>query len=168
MDNENVYAPPASNLEKPTVESPLASRWARLGGALIDGVLAILITFPLMYLTGYWEKAMAQEVGFADNLLMGVLGLVIFLLLHGYLLVNYGQTIGKKVIGTRIVSVDSNEILPLSKIFFLRYLPISVAAQIPGIGQLLVIVDDLFIFRGDKRCVHDLIAGTKVVKANTD
>jgi len=24
-------------------------------------------------------------------------------------------------------------------------------------------VDDLLIFRGDRRCLHDLIAGTKVI-----
>jgi hypothetical protein len=34
---------------------------------------------------------------------------------------------------------------------------------VPGIGALAVTVDDLFIFRTDRRCLHDLIAGTKVV-----
>ena len=30
-------------------------------------------------------------------------------------------------------------------------------------GQTLGLIDVLFIFRSDRRCVHDLIAGTKVV-----
>jgi uncharacterized RDD family membrane protein YckC len=31
---------------------------------------------------------------------------------------------------------------------------------------LLTVIDVLFVFRDDKRCVHDLIAGTKVIDLN--
>jgi hypothetical protein len=31
------------------------------------------------------------------------------------------------------------------------------------VGTFLVLVDVLFIFRKDRRCVHDHIAGTRVV-----
>lgn len=166
MDENNVYAPPASNLERPSQDDELASRWARLWGALIDAVIAMVITFPAMYFTGYWEKAMAQTIGLVETLALGLFGLVMFAILHGYLLAKHGQTIGKKLVGTRIVSTTSNEILPFWKVFFVRYLPISIAANIPMAGQFLVIIDDLFIFRKNKRCVHDLLAGTKVVKVS--
>ena len=95
-----------------------------------------------------------------------VLGLLVYSLLQGYLLQKSGQTIGKRVAGTRIVSVDDNRILPFWQILVVRQLPISVVSQIPVIGPILSFVEVLFVFRQDKRCVHDLIAGTKVVKAS--
>lgn len=166
MDKDNVYSPPESDLEITTDDLPLASRWARLWGALIDGAISTVVILPVMFLTGYWDKAVAQTVTLTETAMLGLFGLLVFAVLHGYLLVKNGQTIGKKLVGTKIVSSTSNQILPFWKVFFVRYLPISVVANIPMIGQFLVIVDDLFIFRKDKRCVHDFIAGTKVVKAN--
>ena len=166
MEDRNVYAPPESELEVPLDGPPLASRWARLGGAIIDGLIGMAIAFPVMFMTGFWDRAMAQTVSVLETVLLGVFGFVMFAVLHGYFLAKHGQTIGKKLVGTRIVSSDSDRILPLWKVLFVRYLPISVVANIPPIGGLLVIIDDLFIFRKDKRCVHDLIAGSKVIKAS--
>ena len=60
---------------------------------------------------------------------------------------------------------ETNEIIPLWKTFFVRYLPLAVSANIPWVGQFIVLVDSLFVFRKDKRCIHDLIANTKVIKA---
>ena len=40
-----------------------------------------------------------------------------------------------------------------------------VVSMIPLVGVLLVWVDILMIFRRDRRCAHDLVAGTRVVKA---
>jgi len=34
---------------------------------------------------------------------------------------------------------------------------------IPAIGGIIQIVNILFIFRDDRKCIHDLIAGTVVV-----
>jgi len=38
-------------------------------------------------------------------------------------------------------------------------------SAIPVVGSFFVLIDTLLVFRADRRCVHDLIAGTKVVKA---
>lgn len=169
MNDENIYAPPLAELEVPgeiSGEHILASRWARLWGSLIDGIIAMVFIFPTMFLTGYWEKAMAGNVPFFDTILLAAFGNLMFVVLHGYLLAKHGQTIGKRLVGTRIVSVSSNKILPFWKVFLVRYLPVSVAANIPLISQFLVIIDALFIFRKSKRCAHDLIAGTKVIKVS--
>jgi uncharacterized RDD family membrane protein YckC len=38
-----------------------------------------------------------------------------------------------------------------------------VLAQVPGIN-LVMLVDPLLIFRSDRRCLHDLLAGTQVIQ----
>ena len=165
MDEVNIYSPPAADLDLPQ-GNHLASRWARLGGSLVDGVISVIILGPVMFYTGFWERAMSDNLSISDTILYGLLGLAIYLVLNGYLLSKHGQTIGKLLLGTRIVSVDTNEILPLWKAFCLRYLPLAVSANLPIVGPFIVMIDSLFVFRKNKRCLHDLIAGTKVVRAD--
>jgi len=84
------------------------------------------------------------------------------LILQGYLLFNYGQTIGKHYMGTRIENLDGTK-ADLKKILLLRILPMSLCSIIPAVGQFITgIVNPLFIFGKEKRCLHDYIAKTKV------
>lgn len=164
MNESNIYSPPVSALETPGADV-LASRWARLGGAIVDTIAIMIVSGPVMYFTGFWERAMSGNVPIMDTIIYGLFGMVVYLALNGYWLSKHGQTIGKKVVGIRIVSVETNEIVPLKKIFLARYLPLAICANIPLAGQFIAIIDSLFVFRKDKRCIHDLIAGTKVIKA---
>jgi len=167
MENQNVYSTPKAELiDSNRNDIILASRWARLGGALIDTIILLLVVGPILFLTGFWETAMTGEIPFSDTVIYGLLGMVVYWVLHGYLLLNYGQTIGKRALGIKIVSVENNEILPLSKIFLLRYLPIAIISNLPATGQILATLDILFIFGKNKRCIHDLIAGSRVIKDN--
>jgi len=174
MENENIYSPPKSKLDGTATQNnnkkieyidiSLASRWARLGAALIDVIVMVAPYAVIIYGTDYWERAMRQQVSLQEQALSVILGFAIYLVMNGYLLHRRGQTIGKWALGIKIVSIENNEILPLSKVFFVRYVPQVLVAMIPFIGSILTIVNDLFIFRKDKRCVHDHIAGTKVIK----
>ena len=49
--------------------------------------------------------------------------------------------------------------------FFIRYFVFGVAGQLPVIGQIVSLINVLFVYRKDKRCVHDHLAGTIVIKA---
>jgi uncharacterized RDD family membrane protein YckC len=143
----------------------LASRWQRLWGALLDGFIAMAIVLPVMWISGIWQQLMrGGQLSVEQRIGLFIFGVILFFVLQGYLLAKHGQTIGKRIVGTRIVSAEDGQIFPLSRIFWLRNLPASLVGQIPTVGQLLVVIDVLFIFRKDKRCIHDLIAGTKVVK----
>ena len=68
-----------------------------------------------------------------------------------------------KMLGIRIVDLN-NRILPLGSLIFKRYFPVTFVALIPLVGQYLILIDSLFVLRKDKRCIHDFIAGTRVVK----
>lgn len=91
---------------------------------------------------------------------------VTFLLLwcvQSYFLLGNGQTIGKKALGIRIVSAETESQPHWLSLLLLRE-PLSlVISLIPVIGQIYRIADVLFMFREDQRCLHDHIAGTKVV-----
>lgn len=165
MTNDNPYAPPNANLVIAET-GELAGRWSRLLGAVIDGCIGMAVSLPLMFASGYWDRAMAEEQSFLEMVIFGLVGLLAFLAIHGYLLAKHGQTLGKRLAGTRIVAVQDNTVLPLRKVYGLRYCPVAIISMIPVVGAIASLADILFIFRRDKRCLHDIIAGTKVIKAN--
>jgi uncharacterized RDD family membrane protein YckC len=165
--NVNPYQPPAAKLEDQVVpeDHALAGRGQRLGAALLDTVFGLIIGIPLMLALGTWDYLRSGEKPpYTLTLAGAALGFLGFLLIHGYFLKTSGQTIGKKLLGIRIADMDNN-IPPFAKIIGLRYLPIQAAGVIPIVGIFYPLIDVLFIFSESRRCIHDLIAGTKVVKA---
>lgn len=168
MEEQNPYRSPNAVIAEPAGEE-LASRWVRLGAAFIDGIIMLVILMPIMYFGGYWRAATeaaaaGQQVGLGTTLLWGAVGFIVFLVVQGVPLNATGQTWGKRITGIKIVDLAGNK-PPLGKLIGLRYLPIGVASNIPFIGPIISIVNVLLIFRADRRCGHDLIAGTRVVKA---
>lgn len=137
----------------------LAKRGHRFWGALIDGVLQILITIPLFWYVGleaFAEPSLPLVIGSA------LYGLAGYVALHGYLLHRYGQTIGKAEFGMRIEHVNGQQ-AGLKHVLLLRHLPMMGLTFIPMIGNLIVgLVNPLMIFGREKRCLHDRIAQTRV------
>jgi uncharacterized RDD family membrane protein YckC len=167
MNNEeNRYAPPQAEVGEVQDTAPeLASLGLRLGGAVIDTLILAVVVVPLVFVFGIIDISAQREPSFADEAISTVLGMGVFVLINGHFLAKHGQTIGKRLVGTRIVSVADGKLLPLQKLIALRYLPMWLLSLVPFIGNIANLVNILFIFRDDRRCVHDLIAGTKVVKA---
>lgn len=166
FDDENPYrAPESTHAPSPIVESEsnLADRGTRFVAKLLDGFIGMAITMPLMLLTGYWGRAMEQQAGAMEMILFTLGGFVVYYLIHGYLLANKGQTVGKMLMGIRIEDYNTGQLIPMGRMVGLRDLPVMLLSVVP-ILNLLGIVDTLFIFRKDRRCVHDLIGKTKVVK----
>jgi uncharacterized RDD family membrane protein YckC len=171
MYDQNPYVPPAAEIldriAQPDVEeTELAGRGTRLLAAVIDGVLMAALFFPWAFFTPYWEEAMKGEVSMAYQAQGVIVGLLVYLVLNGYHLARHGQTLGKRVMGIRIVSAHDGQILPLWKVLLLRQLSVALIAQIPWIGPLLGLANPLLIFREDRRCLHDLIAGSKVIRVS--
>ncbi|MFT4937863.1 MAG: putative RDD family membrane protein YckC [Paraglaciecola sp.] len=86
-----------------------------------------------------------------------------YLLLNGYLLHKNGQTIGKKILNIRVLRVN-NDSVTLSRLVFARWFLFVIFNSIPFIGGFVGLVDVLFIFGKEQRCLHDRLADTKVVK----
>ena len=163
MSEENPYTAPESDVHaEQQGERELAGRWLRLGGAIIDGLIVGLVFWAIAY-SFIWEQASTATLSLTESLLVGLGGCLVFLLINGYLLHTSGQTIAKRLLGMQIVSVHNGKILPLGRLLGLRYLPVYLANSVTLVGPLFGLVNALFIFGSEKRCVHDYIAGTRVV-----
>ncbi|MDD5195063.1 MAG: RDD family protein [Candidatus Omnitrophica bacterium] len=145
--------------------SDLASRWKRLGGAIIDSLISMGIMTPIMLVTGVFERiSKGQPMTMREQVTFAIIGWGIFLILNGYLLSKRGQTIGKVVVKTKIVDVKGS-IPNFGKLLIYRYLILGIVAQIPFVGGLVCLANALFIFGKERRCIHDYLAGTWVVNA---
>jgi uncharacterized RDD family membrane protein YckC/tetratricopeptide (TPR) repeat protein len=140
---------------------PLASRWSRLAAVVID-VLAIL----LVYVPGALIAAAAyREPGiFTWCVLSIIAGELILAGVQIYLLFTQGQTIGKKIVGVRIVKLDGGNPGFVGAVLLRTCVPLLISV-IPFAGQVFFLVDILYIFGNRRRCLHDRLAGTIVVKA---
>jgi uncharacterized RDD family membrane protein YckC len=128
---------------------PEASPGQRLIAFVIDAVF-------LTALGGFLEAA-AQRAGFnLDDSGTILLGLVYFLLMH----VRSGQTLGKKVVGIRVVEMGSAEQavgLSVHTVLMRDLLGRSLTALTLLLGYFLI------LFRSDRRGIHDLVARTRVI-----
>ena len=134
----------------------LATRGQRLIAQIIDMGTMILLAFLIVYGSG--AEAKPASLVFA-------LALVALLLTQVGLLWRRGQTLGKIAMGIRIVRVDTQENGGFVTNVLLRTFLNGVITAIPILGPLYGLADALFIFKDDRRCLHDRLAGTRVIVA---
>lgn len=168
----------------------LASPWSRLLARFADGFLEFLAAVPALVVLGPDLMKVLQAImaasrdgefnleGLETTRLMPALALftALQLALLGiqiFLLTSRGQSLGKILLGVRVVRADDGEKPGFLRAWLLRELP---SGTIQGLLQLVPIVgfflrfafvttNYLMIFREDRRCLHDFIAGTRVVRA---
>ena len=147
---------PAENSQAPIKSRILAS--------LIDlsiGVLALLLA----------KLTLSQSFGNALSILgvfvsvAIVLGVIIYQTVS---LSSTGQTVGKRMMQLRVVNFSDASNPGFVKTVVIRWWLPSLIYPIPYFGWAFWLADVLFLFRKDRRCLHDLMAGTKVVRIATD
>jgi uncharacterized RDD family membrane protein YckC len=156
----------------PTVEN--AGLGLRLAAALIDGLLKTLCWLPAA--VAVWrtiaDDVMAGQPPTIATMMTAMNGVVLkslpFLIGLGavqcVLLSVRGQSVGKLLLGLRIVRCVDHAQAGFIHAFLLRGTVPWMIEQIPLLGGLFWLVDVCFIFGEERRCVHDYIAGTRVVK----
>jgi uncharacterized RDD family membrane protein YckC len=159
-------------------EPELADRFTRLTAALLDTLIGAVVAIPGALILGgaFIEAVIAvfrgQEPDFSEiepgRLLIGlaVLGFATFAmqLVQIYLLSTRGQTLGKRFLGIRIVRTSDEANPGFARAWLLRALVPGLIGMLPMVGNVFTIVNYSFIFRADRRCLHDLMADTRVVK----
>ena len=140
----------------------LASRGSRLLAAIIDSLVFLPIVPIILIIDG-----LTGDFGILGLFAVGIYAIGI-LGLNLYWLADNGQTIGKRAMDIKIVRSDRTSEATLARIIFARALPRSILSSIPCVGNIFALADPLFIFRDDRRCIHDHIADTTVVDAPTE
>jgi uncharacterized RDD family membrane protein YckC len=134
-----------------------AGFWIRTGAALIDTLLIMLVTLPLLVAIYGWAYFDAEQTGIvagpADFLISWVLPAVAVI---AFWIVKQA-TPGKMVVSTRIVDAESGEPAGAGQLVG-RYLAYFVATIPLGLGILWVAFDK------KKQGWHDKLAGTVVVR----
>ena len=137
----------------------LASRMKRLFARLLDGVFGLVSALVPGFVLTFLSDGNFDPESF---LLGAVVGIICFVIYQWYLLATTAQTIGKKYLKIKIVNKNGEQAGFFVNVV-LREWVMGLIGIIPAIGGIIQIVNILFIFRDDRKCIHDLIAGTVVV-----
>jgi len=162
----NPFTPPRAELEGGVAADAghrPAERGTRLVAALLDGLCALPMLVGIG-LAAAGAKTNSSSLMAIGGVLAGLwlLGLGI---LQIYLLSTKGQTLGKRWMKIRIIKLDGASPGFVGAVL-LRVFVNGLIGAVPYLGGIYGLVDILFIFREDRRCIHDLIAGTRVVMAD--
>lgn len=155
MDN-TPYAAPQSELNSSPAEEPIyVGFWARVGASLIDTVMIMFITVPLLVAVYGWQYFQGTQLlwGPWDFFVSYVLPAVAVIIFWRY----WSATPGKMAIGAKIVDAKTGG-EPSTGQLIGRYLGYFVST-IPLLMGLIWVA-----FDKRKQGWHDKIAGTVVIK----
>ena len=138
----------ATNVVRIAEAGALAGRGARLVAVILDTaifVVVVIIAVVLLFISPWLSLVIGAG----------------FLIMETVMLAKDGQTLRKKALRIRIVKKDTGQNGGFVTNVLLRF----VLNGILGLIPFYSLVDILFIFGQDRRRLHDMIAGTKVVDA---
>ena len=128
-----------------------AQRWRRLAAWIIDLPLS-----PAAFVVGILSADMGgPAIATVALLVLGIAGVPY----QVALLRREGQTVGKFLLRIRIVDEETGVKGTVFSNIVLRYFVNWILTLIPP----YILIDHMFIFAKNRRCVHDYLAGTKVV-----
>ena len=185
---QNPFAPPRAPVQdhfNAPEQMVTATRISRFLAFLVDvspgfviGIVAVVMGAAMLpgLFTGQFDPRNASFATFGTFFLAVFVGIVAWTIWTIVLLYRYGQTIGKKVMGIRVVRMDGSRVT-FARFFFLRGLAMGVIAWVVSLvgmavhlhflGNVVSLVDYLMIFGAAHRCLHDYVADTQVVTAES-
>ena len=138
--------------------------WRRFAALLLDGLILAVFTVPLrmalmMFLPSNNVANMNPALVMATLGAIGIgvlLSMALSCLYQGYFLSQKGATLGKMLMGLKVVTFDGGPITVSRAIG--RYFASMLSSMILCIGYIMVAFDD------QKRALHDHICGTRVIR----
>ncbi len=155
-------APPQQVGVEPWPEGSPAGFWVRGAALVVDGLalgaaflpFQLFVVWPTLFAGGLGRpdpaRAFAVHTGY--NVVAFVVGAAYIVWMHG----KWGQTLGKMATGVQVVKV-TGEPIGYGRAFG-RWLGTLLSGITLGIGYVMAGL------RSDKRALHDLVAGTRVIK----
>lgn len=164
----NPYAAPQADLriQRAPEDAELASLGERLGAAIIDTIITFIVAVvPIIIFYGGWDEYIAAESqeSYLFTFVSTGFGFLMYVIVNGYLLAKNGQSVGKKILDIKIVRTDGR------KASFVRLVAVRVLFEnalllIPVVDIWLWLINVLFIFRASRKCLHDTVADTIVIR----
>jgi uncharacterized RDD family membrane protein YckC len=143
----------------------LAGRWARLGAGIIDIILVAIVTGLISIPFIDWDRVVNPQPGdsmyngaqVGTNAISVVLAFLYYWLMHA----KRGQTLGKMLLGIRVVREDGQAITTGQAVGRSAFYSV-----LGGICGCIGLIDILWIlFDRRKQALHCKVAHTVVVKA---
>jgi uncharacterized RDD family membrane protein YckC len=168
----NPYAPPRAavrDIPDRSAAAVVADRGTRLGAAILDSVIFVMMVYVPMLLAAVIGPAFLAGTEEPDTAFGAVMIVALGVTAVGFIvwcwitirnMSRNGQSIAKKLLGIKVVRSDGSR-ASLSRLIWLR----NVLNWLFSIIPLYGLVDSLFIFGDSRQCLHDKIADTIVVKA---
>ena len=147
-----------------SAELVLAGRGRRLVATLIDVLLVPALAIFLMLVTGVLEHAADWSDSGRPMLRIFGLGVVSYLILNVWLLWQRGQTVGKAIMGIAIVSTPSGNKAPFWRLAIRALFFPTLYLIVWPLAAAFPVIDQVLIFGKRRRCGHDYVCGTSVVK----
>ena len=152
----------------------LGGKVERLAAYIIDSLIAFLSMIPLGsqfftavndFSAGSIDSINSLTIENTNNFTLGIFLIILQFIIQGYLITTRGQSIGKIAMSLRIVNSIDGTNPGFIKAFLVRFILSQIITSIPYLGVIYFFADPLFIFRSDRRCIHDLMANTIVVES---
>ena len=166
----NPYAPPTAwvrDVSSPVEDITPAGRGGRLAAHILDGLffagmvyLPFIIAAALSAPDALAESDPSLPVGALLSMLFALGGFVTFCWLNILNMSRTSQSLGKKIIGIKVVRSDGSR-ASLAVLILKRNVLNGLLSLIPLYG----VIDGLFIFGDSRQCLHDKLADTKVIEA---
>jgi len=133
----------------------LADLGTRFAAALVDGLLTSLAIFGISY-AAFAPMAFYTVPAIAFGL--GIFGVEL------YLCATASQSVGKRLLKIRVVRLDGSRASVLRIVLLRNVVPQALSAAF----SIFALIDAAFIFGDARRCLHDYLADTKVIKVISD
>ena len=157
-----------------------AGRWIRLAATMLNGFFLVVAMVPFFIglakmeaLDEVFGEGSESDVSQLDAvepstavvvlIVAGVLLLIALLVVQLVFMTTRGQSLGKMMCGIRVVD-ERGQVPGFAKMVMLREVLPNIIGALPMVGGIFGLVDACFIFRDDRRCIHDLMASTYVVE----
>ncbi|MDP2228142.1 MAG: RDD family protein [Moraxellaceae bacterium] len=170
---DNPYAAPAAivtDIISSADEQVLATRLQRLWASIIDSLILVAVCAALGGAIGFISAFNGGGVewmegeGWRYNLVTTVVAFVVYLALNISAMKSTGQTLGKRMIGIRVVQDSDGEQAPLP-LLLKRCAILMLPGVVPVAGNIFSFANVVLIFRASHKCIHDDICATRVIKA---
>lgn len=154
MTHNPYQAPQSYDIENDDIEYEYAGFWIRVLASIIDGVVVMLVVFPLGFIAGMLGLAGSESSSF------GIIDVLVQILSAAFYIgcwVKFAGTPGKRLLKLKILNADTGEPLTVGRAI-IRYVGYIISYLVLCLGLIWVAFDP------KKQGWHDKMANSVVVK----